>query len=267
MSGGSGEWLLEFRGATVGRGGCALLAGVDFAVARGELVAILGRNGVGKSTLLATALGDEPLIAGSVALCGRPPGAFDARERARRVAVLHEAEPLAYDVPVRDVVELGRYAHVGLLGRLGPADREALARAVERTGIAPLLDRGINGISAGERQRVLLARALAQEPQLVLLDEPTAHLDPARQIEAMAALRALVAGGAIGVVAVLHDPNLARRFADRVVLLAPGRVVAHAPPHEALRAERLEEAYGVPFRSVADPAGGAPFVFAEPRAP
>ena len=255
--------LLAFDRATIGRGGAALLRDVTFAIAPREFVALLGLNGVGKSTLLATALGDEPLLAGEVRLCGRSPRQWNARERARLVAMLPEAEPFPYDMPVRDVIELGRFAHVGLLGRPGAADRAALARAIGWAAVSPLLERGINEISSGERQRVLLARALAQEPKLVLLDEPTAHLDPGRQLQVMATLRARVDDGTIAVLAVLHEPNLAARFADRIILLGKGGVVAQGTPREVLRPELLAVAYEVAFRSVADPAGGTPFVFAD----
>ncbi len=255
--------LLVFDHATIGRAGCELLRDVTFSVATGELVAILGLNGIGKSTLLAAALGDEAPLGGSVTLCGRPPASLRARERARLVAMLPEAEPLPYDVPVRDVIELGRFAHLGLLGRFGPADLQALTRAIEWTQVGPLLARGINELSAGERQRVLLARAFAQEPKLVLLDEPTAHLDPGRQLQVMATLRERVDEGTLGVLAVLHDPNLAGRFADRIVLLGAGGVLAMGPPNEVLRPELLARAYDVAFRCIADPEGGTPYVFAD----
>ena len=214
--------LLELKGATIGRDGRAFFGGLDLTLERGELVAILGRNGVGKSTLLKSALGDVTLLAGRVAVRGRAPAAIPPRERARIVAVLPESELLPYDFPVRAVVELGRYAHLGLFGRESEADRAAVARAVAITAIGPLLERGINELSAGERQRVLLGRVLAQEPELVLLDEPTAHLDPGRQHEVMGMLRRMVEAKTIGALAVLHDPNVASRFADRVLLARRG---------------------------------------------
>jgi iron complex transport system ATP-binding protein len=258
--------LLEFRGAAIGRDGPSrrtLVADVSFALERGELLAVLGRNGVGKSTLLATALGDFEPIAGTVALQGRPPASLPARERARLAAVLPESEALPYDFPVRHVVELGRYAHLGLFAAPRDADRAAVERAVATAGIGALLDRGINELSAGERQRVLLARVLAQEPELVLLDEPTAHLDPGRQIDVMAMLRRLVDERKIGALAVLHDPNLASRFADRVLLLGEGRVLALGAPRESLTPELLGAAYGARFRVLPDPDSGLPIVLVD----
>lgn len=254
---------LAFERASIGRDGRVLLAKVTFRVDRGELVAVLGKNGIGKSTLLATALGDELPLAGQVTLHGRAPAAWSPRQRALHIALLSDAEPLAYDLPVAAVLELGRFAHVGLLGRLAPRDHAAVARAASIAQVEPLLERGINELSAGERQRVLLARALAQEPELVLLDEPTAHLDPARQVAVMALLRAEVARGAIGVLAVLHDPNLAARFADRIVLLGDGGVLAQGAPASVLDAPRLEATYGVPFRCAAA-ADGSHWWFADP---
>jgi iron complex transport system ATP-binding protein len=226
-------------------------------------VAILGRNGVGKSTLLKTALGDLEPLAGEARLRGVAPSAVGARERARRVAVLPESEPLPYDFPARAVIELGRYAHVGLLGREAEADRIAVERAVGIAGVAPLLERSINELSAGERQRVLLARTLAQQPELVLLDEPTAHLDPGRQFGVMTTLRRLVESGEIAALAVLHDPNLAARFADRVLLLGSGKVLALGPPEQALTPELLARAYDARFRVVHHPGDGKAFVFVD----
>jgi iron complex transport system ATP-binding protein len=261
--------LLEMRGVTIGREGRALVGGIDLTVERGELVAVLGRNGVGKSTLLKTALGDLPPIAGEVELRGRAPSSFGLRARAKLVAVLPESEPLPYDFPARAVVELGRYAYVGLLGRESEADRAAVARAVETTGVGPLLDRGINELSAGERQRVLLARALAQEPELVLLDEPTAHLDPGRQFEVMGTLRRLVDAKEIGALAVLHDLNLAARFADRVALLGPitregePRLLALGAPAAVLSPALLSLAFAASFRVLLHPDSGRPVVLVD----
>lgn len=256
------EPLLRLDRATIGRPPCALLADVSFTVARGELVAVLGTNGVGKSTLLTTVLGDLAPLAGTVELAGRTPAALPIRDRARLVAVLPQAEPLAYDVPVRDVIELGRYSHVGLLGRLRAEDLAAIARAVDRAAVGTLLDRGINELSSGERQRALLARALAQDAALLLLDEPTAHLDPGRQLEMLGMLRRAVDEGAFGALAVLHDLNLAGRFADRLVLLRRGGVVAVGAPRDVLRPELLATAFDADFRALADPLGGPPLVFA-----
>jgi len=248
--------LLELRQATIGREGRPFFGALDLVLERGELLAVLGRNGVGKSTLLKTVVGDVAPLAGTVALRGRRPEEVAARERARLVAVLPESEPLPYDFPARAVIELGRYAHLGLFAREGDADRRAVARAVEIAGVGAFLDRGINELSAGERQRVLLARALAQEPELVLLDEPTAHLDPGRQFGVMGTLRRLVESGEVGALAVLHDPNLAARFADRVLLLDEGCVLGLGPPRDVLTVELLHQAYGVGFRVVDDPGSG-----------
>jgi iron complex transport system ATP-binding protein len=259
--------LLKLRSAAIGRDGRVLIEAVDLAIGPGELVVVLGRNGVGKSTLLATAIGDLPPLAGAVELCGRPPAAIPPRERARLVAVLPESEPLPYDFPVRSVVELGRYAHLGLFGRIGREDDAAIERAIATCAIGPLLERSINEISAGERQRVLLARALAQAPRLVLLDEPTAHLDPARQFAVMSILRERADREGLAVLAVLHDANLAGRFADRVALLADGRVLAQGAAREVLTAERLEATYGVRFRVLDDPGSSRPFVVVDGARP
>lgn len=252
--------LLELRDATIGVDGRALLAGISLTVEKGEVVAILGANGVGKSSLLKTIAGDLDPLAGAVLLRGVPPNGRPARERARLVAVLPESEPLPYDFLAEAVVALGRYPHVGLFGRESDADQAAIARAVRIAGVAPFLARGINELSAGERQRVLLARALAQEPELILLDEPTAHLDPGRQVRVMTTLRELAAAREIAVVAVLHDPNLAARFADRIVLLGPEQLLALGAPRIVLTPDLLQKAYGVRFRVLPHPESGAPVV-------
>lgn len=252
--------LLELRAATIAVDGRELVRDVSFEVERGEVVAILGANGVGKSSLLKTIAGDLASIAGEVLLRGRAPAALAARARARLLAVLPESEPLPYDFPAEAVVALGRYPHQGLLGRESESDRRAIERAVRITAIEPLLERNVNELSAGERQRVLLARALAQEPELILLDEPTAHLDPGRQVRVMTTLRALAAAKEIAVVAVLHDPNLAARFADRVLLLGAERALALGPPRTVLTPELLEQAYGVRFRVLPHPESGDPVV-------
>jgi iron complex transport system ATP-binding protein len=240
--------LLELVGARIGVDGRVLLSDVSLAVESGEIVAVLGANGVGKSSLLKVIAGDFEPLGGAVRVRGLAPDARPARERARLLAVLPESEPLPYDFPASAVVALGRYPHQGLFGRESDDDRRAIARAVEIAGVGALLSRGINELSAGERQRVLLARALAQEPELVLLDEPTAHLDPGRQVNVMATLRTLASQRTLAVVAVLHEPNLAARYADRVLLLGPERPIALGSPREVITAERLEAAYGIPFR-------------------
>jgi len=240
--------LLELAGATIGVAGRVLVRDVSFTVETGEIVAVLGANGVGKSSLLKVIAGDLEPLGGEVRVRGLPPAARPARARARLLAVLPESEPLPYDFPASAVVALGRYPHQGLFGRESDDDRRAIARAVAIAGIDGLLARGINELSAGERQRVLLARALAQEPELVLLDEPTAHLDPGRQVNVMATLRRLASERAIAAVAVLHEPNLAARYADRILLLGPERPIALGTPREVITADHLAAAYGIPFR-------------------
>ena len=255
------------EGVVVRYGKARAVDGVSFALRGGELVALVGPNGSGKSTLLRALMGAEPLDGGRVKLGDRLLAAMPVRERARVLTMVTHAHPPDFALRVRDVVALGRIPHEGLLGAPGPADAAAIASALALTDTEALAERSLGTLSSGELQRVHLARAFAQGSKIVLLDEPTANLDPLHQLGAMRLLRAFAGGGG-SVLVVLHDLTLAARHANRVLVLERGRLRADAPPHEALAEELLAEVFGVRARVARDAQGRIDHVLAlEPTRP
>ena len=244
---------LAAEGLGVTLGGRAVLDGVTVALRPGEVTAVLGPNGAGKSTLLACLAGLRRPDRGLARLDGAPVLDRPARARARVVAYLEQTPEIAWAVDVRTLVGLGRIPFTGARGP-GAEDRGAVDAAMARTGVTAFADRLVTTLSGGERARVLLARALAGEPRWLLADEPLAGLDPGHAFDACDLFRAVAAGGA-GVVLTLHDLPLAARVADRVLVLADGRLVADGDPAEALTPERLVEVYGVEATVAPGPRG------------
>ncbi len=208
-----------------GRAARAVLDGVDLAVAAGELVAVLGANGSGKTTLLRVLAGTLVPTGGDVLILGRPQREWTRLEIARRIAVLPQLAELPAGLTVAEVVALGRIPHATTLFGATQRDSDAVADALRDADADDLIDRPIDELSGGERQRVLVALALAQEPTLLLLDEPTLHLDLGHQLALLQMLNRLRRTRALTVIAVLHDLNLAGAFADRSLLLLDGRLV------------------------------------------
>ena len=216
--------LLQADNLLLSLGGRRVVDGVSISLAAGQWVALVGPNGAGKSSLLAMLAGLRRPDAGEIALCGRPLAAWPARERALRLAWLSQQGEADGDIAVADVVRLGRLPHQGLFGAATAADEAAVQAAMAETECLALAGRRLSALSGGERQRVLLARALAVGAPVLLLDEPTTHLDAPHQ---RALVRSLAARARVGaaVAAVLHDLNLALA-ADRLLVLAAGRLVA-----------------------------------------
>jgi iron complex transport system ATP-binding protein len=223
----------------------AALRGVDLQILAGEGLALVGPNGAGKSTLLRCVTGLLRPDRGSVALDGTPVEELTRSTIARRVAVVPQQVDLPFAMHVEEVVALGRVPHEDPLRGLRPADHEAVARAMARVGLAGFSGRDVRGLSLGERQLVLLATALAQESPLLLLDEPTVHLDLRHQVATMELLRGLAAAGGTTVVAVLHDLHLAAHFFPRIAVLQEGRIVADGPPREVLTEGLVRDVFGV----------------------
>jgi iron complex transport system ATP-binding protein len=230
-----------------GRPDREVLRGVGLAVEAGELVVLLGPNGSGKTTLLQVALGRLAPQVGEVRLEGRPVGEWSRREVAQRIAVLPQLAALPEGFRVEELVEMGRAPHAQSRFGATDDDERAVERALADADATELVGRRIEELSGGERQRVLVAMALAQEPRILLLDEPTQHLDLAHQVALLAALDRLRRTRGVAVVAVLHDPALTALASARVVLLAEGRIVADGPAVEVLDPARIAAVFGVPL--------------------
>jgi iron complex transport system ATP-binding protein len=236
---------VRLEGVTVAYRGRPVLRDVTLDIAAGERVALIGPNGAGKSTLLRAVAGLVEPAAGVVELDGSPLSSLDRLAVARRIAVVPQLPVLPFATTVEEVVALGRLPHEHPVRGMRPVDRSVVAEAIERVGLGHLLGRDARELSLGERQLVLLAMAVAQEAPLLILDEPTVHLDLRHQVEVMDLLLDLNARLGTTVLAVLHDLVLAAHFFPRLVLLDGGRVVADGPPAEVLRPDRIREVFGV----------------------
>lgn len=253
-----GEPVLRLEDVTAGYGPCAVLGGVSLDVRRGELLGILGPNGCGKTTLLRVASGVHRPQSGRVLLEGRDVAVLGAREVARRIAVLPQETSPVFPVSVLETVLLGRLPwHAGFAFE-GEEDLERAEAALAEVDALPLRDRELTALSGGERQRVLLARALCQGGDVLLCDEPTAHLDLRHQASVFRCLRTLRDGGR-AVVVVTHDLDLAAQACDRLAILATGRLLAVGPPREVLTGAAVAGAFGVEAEVRLD-ADGVPHV-------
>ena len=237
--------VLNAEAVTVEMRGRAILRDVTLALAPGERVALVGPNGAGKSTLLRAMAGTLRPTAGRVLLGGLPIAGLERSEVARRLAVVPQQTALPFAMKVEAVVALGRLPHEDPFRGTRPADRAATAAAIERVGLGHLLGRDARELSLGERQLVLLALAVAQDAPVMLLDEPTVHLDLRHQVEAMELLVDLNERDGTALVAVLHDLGLAAHFFPRLVVIAPGRIVADGPPAEVLSDDLIRDVFNV----------------------
>lgn len=234
--------LLEINAARVALGGRTVLDGVSLTISRGEVVALLGPNGAGKTTLLRSALGLAKLAEGKVRLDDTDPATLSVRDRALRAAYLPQRPQSIWPLSVERLVALGRYAYGAAPDRLAERDQAAVDAAIGACHLEALRTRRMDEISGGEKMRAHLARALAQQAPLLVLDEPTAGLDPAQSLAAADIVRGHASSGAV--LFTTHDISLAARAADRVVLLHEGRVLAEGAPETALTPDVLLKAYG-----------------------
>jgi ABC-type cobalamin/Fe3+-siderophores transport system ATPase subunit len=235
---------LAATAVTAGYGSRVVLRECSFAMEPGEIVAVVGPNGAGKSTLLRVLAGLLRPTAGAVALDGEDLTTFSRSQVARRIAVVPQIFDTLFPFTVREVVALGRTARLSALGSAAATDLAAVDRAIDELELGSLASRRIDRLSGGERQRAVLAMALAQETEVLLLDEPTVHLDPGHQIATLKLVRTLAAKRGLAVCAVLHDLNLASTFASRIVVIAEGRVAREGSPAEVLRADLVRAVFG-----------------------
>ena len=252
-----------------GYNGAAVLRGVSIDLARGELVGVIGPNGSGKTTLLRSMSRALAPISGRVELDGRDVYSIPSREFARRVAVVPQETLVAYDFTVMEIVLMGRSPRLGRFAVESTRDVALALDSLDLTATRHLKDRSINALSGGERQRVMIARALAQEPEVLLLDEPTSHLDISFQFEIMDLIRGLNRERSLTVLAVLHDLSLASQYCDRLVLMGDGSVQAAGSPEEVMTSENVRRVYGAEVWVRRHPTTHRPYVIAgvRPRSP
>ena len=245
---------LSLEGVDLALGGRQILRDVSCVVSPGEVVGVLGRNGVGKTTLLRVASGTLAPDSGRVLLDGKPLAALSRRALARRVAVVPQDLHVPFPFLAGEVVLMGRTPHQSWFGFESPRDVRCAREAMERMGILELENRSVLELSGGERQLVMFARALAQSPEILLLDEPTAFLDLSHRVEVLRVVRELVAAGGSALV-VSHDLALSARVCDRLVVLVDGGVVAQGSPAEVLQVDLLRRAFGIEADILSGPDG------------
>ncbi|MGZ8438743.1 MAG: ABC transporter ATP-binding protein [Candidatus Limnocylindrales bacterium] len=237
--------MIELLDVAVTYGGRTVLSGIDLSIAPGERVALIGPNGAGKSTLLRVVTGLVAPSRGDVLVAGDPLRTLDRATIARRIAVVPQQVTVPFATSVEALVGLGRLPHEDPLRGARPADRAAVASAIERVGIGHLRGRDVRELSLGERQLVLVALAVAQAAPILILDEPTVHLDLRHQVATMELLADLNIRDGVTILAVLHDLSLAAAFFSRLVLLDGGRMVADGAAADVLSADRIRGVFGV----------------------
>jgi iron complex transport system ATP-binding protein len=254
---------LQLRDLAVDIAGRRIVTGIGFAVPDGSFAGLLGPNGSGKSTILKAIYRVHRPSAGQVLVDGQDALALPPRDAARRIAVVTQEFTLEFDFTVTELVMIGRTPHKSAFGRDDDTDRAMTDQAIERVGCQHLAHRGFNTLSGGEKQRVLIALALAQGADHLILDEPTNHLDIRYQVEILE----LIAGLGVTVLAAIHDISLAALFCDTVHLIAGGQLVAGGPPDDVLTAATVRAAYGTEVLVIAHPETGTPHLIPRRTAP
>ena len=256
---------LSFDGVSVTLGGTQVLDDVSFDVADGEWVALIGPNGAGKTTLLRALVGLVP-HSGDIRVFGDSARTLSHRALAQRTALVPQVPLMPAEATVRQYVQLGRTPHISYFGSESRADREEVASAIERLDLQGFADRALGSLSGGERQRAVLARALAQNAPVLLLDEPTTALDVGRQQQVLEIVDALRVDHALTVLSTMHDLTLAGQYADRLLLLDGGRVVAEGSASDVLTGALISEHYGAEVQVVGAPETGVVVVPVRRRA-
>ena len=265
MSSDSPQWAIEVCDLTFGYDATPVLHAINLRVAAGESVALIGPNGAGKTSLLGCVTGLVRPAQGSVRLLDRDIVRLRSREIAAIVATVPQEFQIPFAYRVREIVALGRSPYLGRFGTLSEADQRAIDRALDETDTAEFQAREFNDLSGGERQRVVVALALAQQPKILLLDEPTAHLDLEHQLDVLRLVRTNIRERGVTVFAALHNVDLAAAFFERVVVIDKGRLVADGAPNEVVTSAMLREVFHVEAQVVPDADTGAPRVL--PRLP
>lgn len=253
--------LFALEGASYAIPGRVLLEPLSVDLPARRIIGLIGHNGSGKSTLLKLLARQQPPSGGTIRFEGRALAEWGHRPFAQKVAYLPQQIPPASGLLVKELVALGRYPWHGALGWFGEADREKVAEAIALTDMEPFADRLVDTLSGGERQRAWIAMLVAQDAECLLLDEPISALDVAHQIEVLSLVHRLSAEKGLGVVAVLHDVNMAARFCDEIIALRAGRLIARGVPSAIMRADELRSIYNVPMGVMAHPISGAPMSF------
>lgn len=256
---------VQVQGLQLNYGKKQVLRNVTFGIEAGEFFVIIGPNGSGKTSLLKAIAGLASPTAGSIELLGRLQAAYSRQEFSRRVAVVSQHVPTDFPFRVAETVLMGRSPHLRLWEVEKEEDRQLAAEAMRFTDVAHLADRRLDQLSGGERQLVFIARAICQSPQVLLLDEPTAALDPAHQIKILDLMEQLRSEHQVTVIMVSHDLNLAAMYGDRLLLLAEGEVASLGMPREVLTFQQLERIYGCLLLVDENPLGQVPRVIPVPE--
>ena len=258
--------MIVLENVRAGYGGHEVLDGVDLSVSPGEFVGLLGPNGSGKTTLIRVLSGVLPMDSGKARIQGKNIDSFQSKCLARIVATVPQQVDTLFGLKVETLVRLGRYPWLPFLGSFGPEDRQAVDQAIRMTGLEHLAHRPVSRLSGGEQQRVLVARALAQQTPLLLLDEAASHLDPARRMAIFDLLAGLHAQGRT-ILAVVHDLNLAALYCRRLVFIKQGQIILEGLVEDVFTKEALEQVYETEIRITTHPVTGRPQAFLVPGHP
>ncbi|MDD5449708.1 MAG: ABC transporter ATP-binding protein [Candidatus Omnitrophica bacterium] len=257
--------LLKVENLSSGYSSRPVIKGLNFSVDKGEFIGIIGPNGAGKSTLIKTISRAMRPSAGHVYYDAKDIYKISLNESARSIAVVPQDTLIIFEFLVKDIVMMGRFPHIKRFKRETEADFKAVARCLDLTNTGGLAKRLINELSAGERQRVIIAKALAQEPGLLILDEPTSHLDISHQIEIFDLLKRLTKEEGLTIICVLHDLNLAAEYCDRLILMNEGLIREQGAPKEVLTYEIIEEIYKTVVVVGENPVSKKPYIFLVPK--
>ena len=258
--------MIEVQELSLAMNGRTELDGIDCRLEEGRMYGIIGPNGAGKSTLLAVLSGVASFDSGSVKLRGRPVGSYERKALARWLAVLQQEGLPPTSFTVREIVAMGRFPFQNWLGHEERDAEQLIDDVLETHGLAHLASRRLGELSGGERQRVALAKVMVQEPELIMLDEPTTYLDIGYQIQLLDTVRDWQLAEGKTVIAVLHDLNLAAQYCDRLLVLKDGRLTAAGTPHEVLTGTMIRDVYGTEPVVLPHPESGVPQVLLRPQA-